>query len=182
MPGGKGVRGAVGLRAARLVTAALCIGAGGAPGPTPIWPVPAGSTAGNRVQVHGRGTFPGFQVLRTRTGSPITWMVAGPLGAGEPARLIGSRADAALVAYAVDRAGLRPLFEVREGTSPDAAPAIPIVTRNGDRAVVAAALDGSLTVVWDGRDDAGRSVAAGVYFAVLSAGSLRASETMHLVR
>jgi hypothetical protein len=38
------------------------------------------------------------------------------------------------------------------------------------------------TVVWDGHDEAGRTASAGVYFAVLSAGSLRVSETLHLVR
>jgi hypothetical protein len=136
---------------AAALAAALGLVAAAAAGPGAVWLVPAGTAAGNRVQTQGHGTFPAFQILRVRTGKPIAWLVAGPLAVGEPARLIGSRADAALVAYAVERGGLRVLFEIPEGTSPDAAPAVPIVTRGGERAVVAAALDGSLTMVWGGR-------------------------------
>ncbi len=134
-----------------LGAAALGLAAGPAGAPPAIWPMPAGTAAGNHVQVRGRGTFPSFQSFRTRTGSPISWLVAAPLAAGEPARLLGSRADGALVAYAVDREGPHRLFEMPEGTSPDAAPAAPVVTRAGDRAAVAAALDGTLTVVWAGQ-------------------------------
>ena len=145
---GKGGR----LVAAVLAAAALGLLAAAAAGPGAVWPVPAGTAAGNRVQTQGRGTFPAFQILRAPTGKAIAWLVAGPLAAGEPARLIGSRADATLVAYAVERGSLRLLFEIPEGTSPDAAPAVPVVTRGGERAVVAAALDGSLTVVWGGHE------------------------------
>ena len=130
----------------------MCLVGASPAGPVPIWPVPAGTIAGNRVQSHGHGTFPAFQGLRARTGKAITWMIAAPLGAGEPARLFASRADAALVGYAADPSGLRRLFEFPEATSPDAAPAAPVVTKAGERAVVATALDGSLTLVWGGRD------------------------------
>lgn len=145
-PGGLAAAGVCG------VVAALCIAAAGGAGQTPLWPVPAGTAGGNRVQAHGRGTFPAFQTLRARTGKPITWMVAAPLAAGEPARLVASRADATLVGFAVDRGALRVLFEVAEGASPDASPALPVVSRGGERAAVATALDGSLTVVWAGRE------------------------------
>lgn len=139
------------VRAAGLLAAAACIAAVGVAGSTPWWPTPAGTMGGNHVQAHGHGTFPAFQAVRARTGKPIAWMIAAPLAPGEPARLIGSRADASVVAFAVERGALRLLFEAPEGTSPDAAPAAPIVSRSGERAVVAAALDGSLTVVWGGR-------------------------------
>lgn len=79
-------------------------------------------------------------------------MIATPLAAGAPARLIAVRADAGLAIFAADRPGLRMLFQFPEAASPDAAPAAPIVNRAGDRAVVATALDGSLTVIWGGQE------------------------------
>ncbi len=139
------------VRVAGLAVAVLCVAAAAAVPPL-MWPTPGGAVSGNRVQPHGRGTFPAYQSLRARTGKPINWMIAAPLAAGEPARLIAVRSDAALMAFAADRPGLRMIFQFPEAVSPDAAPAAPVVNRAGDRAVAATALDGSLTVVWGGQE------------------------------
>lgn len=140
------------LRAAGVVLVVLCLAAVGNARPAPVWLVPAGTPAGNRVQALGRGTFPAYQALRARTGKPIAWLVAAPMAPGEPARLVGVRADAAIVFFAVEGSSLRQVGEVPEASSADAAPAVSTLTWAGQRGVVATALDGSLTVLRAGRE------------------------------